>query len=135
MRRHEINQQNDRLRGPCYILEDAFISSLALLTSSAICCHFCELPLPFNQLLCSLQRLSKISSSAVPQVFLFLLVVLAVDRSFQNSLPANEVNSIRLPAQTMFQVSKFLAKLTDLGTVMRIWKDTSNPAEQYKLEL
>ena len=61
--------------------------------------------------------------------------MLAVDRSFQNSLPENEVNSITLPARTMFQVSKFLAKLTDLGTVTRIWKDTSNPAEQYKLEL
>ena len=61
--------------------------------------------------------------------------MLAVDRSFQNSLPANEVNSITLPARTMFQVPKFLAKLTDLGTVTRIWKDTSNPAEQYKLEL
>ena len=51
--------------------------------------------------------------------------------SFQNSLPANEVNSITLPARTMFQASKFLAKLTDLGTVTRIGKDTSNAAEQY----
>ena len=91
----------------------------------------------FNPLLCSLQRLIKISSSAALQVFLFLLVVVAVDsyRSFQNSLPANEVNSITLPARTMFQVSKYLAKLTDkltdLGTVTGIGKDTSNPAEQY----
>ena len=34
-------------------------------------------------------------------------------RSFRNSLPANEVNSIMLPARTMFQASKSLAKLTD----------------------
>ena len=54
-----------------------FISSVVLLISSAICCHFCEIPLPFNPLLRSLQRM--ISSSAVLQVFLFLLVVLAVD--------------------------------------------------------
>ena len=55
---------------PVFNEEDASISSLALLTSSANCCHFCELPLPFNPLLYSLQRLSKISSSAVLQVFL-----------------------------------------------------------------
>ena len=89
---------------------------------------------PFNPLLCSLQRLIKISSSAALQVFLFHLVVLSISyRSFQNSLPAIEVNrlSITLPARTMFQASKFLTKLTNLGTVTRIGKDTSNPAEQY----
>ena len=51
-------------------------------------------------------------------------------RSFHNSLRANKVNSITLSARTMFQVPKFLAKLTDLGMVTRIGKDTSNPAEQ-----
>ena len=50
-------------------------------------------------------------------------------RSFQNSLPVNEVNSITLPARTLFQASKFLTKLTDLGKVTRIGKDTSNPLE------
>ena len=54
-------------------------------------------------------------------------------RSFQNSLLANEVNSITIPARTMFQDSNSLAKLTDeltdLRTVTRIGKDTSNPAE------
>ena len=39
-------------------------------------------------------------------------------RSFRNSLPVNEVKSITLPARSMFQASKFLAKLTDLGTVV-----------------
>ena len=70
----EINR-NPAMHGwvPVFSEEDAFISSLALLTSSAICCHFCELPLPFNPLLRSLQRLIKISSSAVLQVILFFL--------------------------------------------------------------
>ena len=50
-------------------------------------------------------------------------------RSFQKSLPVNEVNSITPPAQSMFQASKVRAKLTDLGTVTRIGNDTSNSLE------
>ena len=50
-------------------------------------------------------------------------------RSFQNTLPANEVNGITLPARTMFQASKFLAKLTDLGTVTRIGTEQYNLLE------
>ena len=59
--------------------------------------------------------------------------MLAVDELslVSEQLAAIEVNSIMLPARTMFQASKFLAKLTDLGTVTRIGKDTNNAAEQY----
>ena len=46
----------------------------------------------------------------------------------------NEVNSITLPAQSMFQASKFLAKLTDLGKVTRIGKDTSNPLKDVRAQ-
>ena len=114
---------------PVFNEEDAFISSLSLLTSSAICCHFCELPLPFNPLLCSLLMLIKFPLLQCSKFFSFSWSCrLSMSyRSFQNSLPANEVTSITLPAPTMFQTSKFLAKLTDLGPVTRI----GNPAEQY----
>ena len=72
---------------------------------------------------------------AVLQVFLFLWScwVSMSYRSFHNSLLANEVNSITIPARAMFQDSKSLGKLTDeltdLRTVTRIGKDTNNPAE------
>ena len=51
-------------------------------------------------------------------------------RSFRSCLPANEVNSTTRPAQSMFQASSFLAKLTDLETVARIGMDTSSPLKK-----
>lgn len=70
-----------------------------------ISCPFCELPLPFNVLLCSLRRSIKISPSAFVQGLLFLLAVLAVDELSLVSaqFAVTEVNSIALPVEAMVQ--------------------------------
>ena len=105
-----------------------------------LCFRFLSRCSRLRQSLFLLMRTTQISKAVLSTMML-------ISRRRQSGLRHRRMNRLRVwvyprdqrwfgeihrnPARTMFQVSKFLAKSTDLGMVTRIAKDTSNPAEQY----